>query len=657
MYNNNYTTNSWLFLFKQELFEKIQNPMKKIILFLIVLFATNSYAQIPEIVSQQCYADQESNYYHTIEKTGDGYLIGIGIYSGENVTNYHGLSDIWILKVDSAYNMIWEKCYGGSDYEIPQKIININDSEFFIFGFTSSTDGDVQSTIDSAGSLWVVKIDGQGNIIWENTYGCQWNDDPRDMILTPDGGFVMIDHIQFGGGDVTNYYGSGDTWMCKCDSLGNIEWEKTLGNDGYDYCATMIMNSQNNIMMIGAAQKHGGLVECYPDEVWRDVWLVELDLQGNIISQHCYGGSDYDIGYNILELNDGYILSCYTDSNDGDVSGLHGPTGGPPGGWEDIWVVRLDEQFNITWQKCLGGYKGDSPGSIIKTNDENIIIFGTTSSNDGDVSGNHSYEGGIYTDIWAVKLSTEGEILWQQCYGGVERERIVSPHNVIKKTDYNFVISSSTKYGPSYDVPCSQSIYTNENVWLFEIKDCSQYAPAIPQIPAGPDTVCTANSQQSIYTIPSAALAWNYNWKLVPETAGDIIGDSLQASVTWSASYEGTATIIVRSSNDCGFSGWSQPYYTQVYSCLGSKEILPERMKVYPNPAGDFVLFEIPSDFNKNPSAVIVRNLHGQEVASLSVQSETTVWDCSSAKEGIYFYTVVLEQNTWSGKLIVNHLK
>jgi hypothetical protein len=61
-----------------------------------------------------------------------------------------------------------------------------------------------------------------------------WHDDPSDMILNPDGGFVMIDRIGIGGGDVSNFYGIGDCWMAKCDSLGNIEWEKTLGNDGLD---------------------------------------------------------------------------------------------------------------------------------------------------------------------------------------------------------------------------------------------------------------------------------------------------------------------------------------------------------------------------------------------------------------------------------------
>jgi hypothetical protein len=89
-------------------------------------------------------------------------------------------------------------------------------------------------------------------------------------------------------------------------------------------------------MMIGAAQWHGGLVECFPDGAWGDVWIVELDLQGNILAQYCYGGSHYDLGYSIIELEDGYVFLAVTYSNDGDVSGFHG---NQPEEKSDIWVV------------------------------------------------------------------------------------------------------------------------------------------------------------------------------------------------------------------------------------------------------------------------------------------------------------------------------
>ncbi len=435
--------------------------MKNLLIAFIFFCTLNTFAQIAEIKWQQCYGNDENVFAFGLASIGDGYMFALEVNSGEGVTNYHGSNDIWLVRTDSVGIMLWEKCYGGSFGETPQKLIKKSEDEYFIFGYAGSIDGDVQSGNNGFADLWVVKINGLGDIQWERTYGCTGVDNPRDLILTPDGGFVMIDRIGIGGGDVTHFYGIGDCWMAKCDSLGNLEWEKTLGNDGLDNCMSMIVNSAGNLMMIGATQWYGGLVECFPDGAWGDVWIVELDLQGNILAQYCYGGSHYDAGYSIIELENGYVFIAFTVSNDGDVSGLHGPTDL----YGDIWVVRLDEQMEIVWQQCLGGFRTDHPNYITQTEDGGFVVIGTTNSNDGDVSGNHSLSGDF--DIWVVKLDGDGELIWQQCYGGKWSERLENPHTVLKKSDYNYVFAASSNFSPSFDVQCGT--FHNYNAWLFEI--------------------------------------------------------------------------------------------------------------------------------------------------------------------------------------------
>ncbi|MCD4695459.1 MAG: T9SS type A sorting domain-containing protein [Bacteroidales bacterium] len=543
--------------------------MRKAMLILSILFSVFSNAQIPEITWQQCFGSGEPDKGYGVVEKSDGLLFAIHIGdSTQGVTNYHGLGDIWIVNTDSLGNILWEKCYGGSSGDVPQKLVKKSENEYFIFGYTYSTDGDVQSGNNGYSDIWVVNIEGQGTIQWEKTYGCTGIDDPRDLILTPDNGFVFIDRIGIGGGDVSNFYGVGDVWMCKCDSLGNIEWEKTLGNDGLDNCISMIINSEGNIMMIGATQKHGGLVECYPDEAWGDVWLVELDLQGNIISQHCYGGSHYDLGYTILELNEGYVMIASVTSNDGDVTGLHGPPGGPPDGHSDIWIVKLDEQLDIIWQNCIGGYESDTPKYITETEDGGYLVVGNTISNSGDVSGNHSLAG-VYTDIWVVKLNHSGEIEWQQCYGGWGREKLESPHTILKKGDYNYVIAATTNYGPSYDVACTPTggNETDKDAWIFEID------------------------------------------------------------------MEDTTNII-------------------------GKPAMEDRIKVYPNPARDYVVFELDiQGLNiktlDNKGELKIKNVFGQEVSKISFNSETTIWDIKGIKSGIYFYSTFINKKNISGKIII----
>jgi len=445
--------------------------MKSIIVLLTVIIYSSGFSQLPVISWQNCYGTSENDHVFAIDSTENGYLLAIEIRTdGPGISNYHGSYDIWLIRIDFLGNIFWEKCYGGSSAESPIKLIKKNNNEFLIFGYSGSIDGDVQSGNNGYSDLWVVKINSTGDIIWENTYGCTGYDVPRDMILTPDGGFVMIDRIGIGGGDVTNFYGSGDVWMCKCDSLGNIEWEKTLGNQWLDSGMSMIINSEGNIVMIGAAAHYGGLVDCTADDGYGDVWLIEMNMAGNILWQRCYGGSYYELGYKIEEHDNGYIFIASSCSNDGDVTGHHGPAGNPPDGWPDYWIVKINNAGDIVWQKSYGGYDVDEPIYISKILGGSIIAFGVTYSNDGDVNGNHSMPGGYDSDLWTLKLSMEGEIEWQQCYGGWGSERLETPHTILKKGDYNYVIGSSTNFkSGNDDIQCDIHAEYDYDAWIFEI--------------------------------------------------------------------------------------------------------------------------------------------------------------------------------------------
>ena len=103
-------------------------------------------------------------------------------------------------------------------------------------------------------------------------------------------------------------------------------------------------------------------------------------------------GGDDDVAYSVAVTPDGgYIVAGYTESNSGDVSGNHGSI--------DFWVVKLDGEGNIVWQKCLGGSGDDYADSVAVMPDGGYIVAGYTESNNGDVSGNHGED-----DFWIVKL-------------------------------------------------------------------------------------------------------------------------------------------------------------------------------------------------------------------------------------------------------------
>jgi hypothetical protein len=293
-------------------------------------------------------------------------------------------------------------------------------------------------------------------------------------------------------------------------------------------------------------------------------------------------------------MTDGYVFAANTNSDDGDVSGFHGPAG--ENEYSDYWIVKISLTGNIIWQKCLGGYSWEYPVYISETADSGFVVIGNTNSHDGDVTGNHITEWNEL-DIWIVKLNSDGQLLWENCYGGLGTDRFWGIHSVLKKDDFNFVLGANSDYA-SDDVTCDLFPNTTviDNAWLFEIKDCNYYSPEIPEIYSGPDTLCSTDSINVIYRINPSTWAWDYEWSIIPEEAGTLQPDSLSVEVTWNPAFEGPVEIKARSYNDCGYSEWSEPHVTRVYTCLGVEEHGGMGawghggMEIFPNPASGEML-------------------------------------------------------------------
>jgi len=519
---------------------------------MVILFSNEmAFSQTNDITWQECLGVESIYHDYSRGITYHNNFIYAGIRipdDGPNISNYHGGSDIWIVCMDSTGHMLWEKCYGGSEGESPRKVLSRSKNEIILFGVARSMDGDVQN--GKPADMWVVEIDTLGNILWERSYGNR-SCEPRDIILTPDKGILLMGRITNAGGDISVYYGSYDIWLCKVDSSGNIQWEKTLGNVENDNLLKIKLTSENTLLMVGGHYDSGGMIDC-PDlgDDGADVWIVELDLNGNLLNQWCFGGSHNDLGYDIIECNDGYVFVASTNSNDGDVSGLH-IYGGTI--HDDIWVVKFNKQGELIWQNCFGGSESDYPIYLTQTSDQGYIIIGNTWSHNGDVVGNHSSPGSGWADMWLVKVDSLGELEWQRCIGGINNERFWGTHNVAKKSDYNYVLAGQSKYADG-DVECDPFGYPDDDAWIFEIKDCALFMPEKPGLPTASDSVCTSIDTITTVHCEPASGAWYYEWDLSPVEAGTIIGTDTEATVTWTKNWEGDAVISVRSANDCGYS-------------------------------------------------------------------------------------------------------
>ncbi|UUX91879.1 6-bladed beta-propeller [Methanoplanus endosymbiosus] len=358
----------------------------------------------PAIEWQRCLGGSNDDSANSVSLTSDGGYIATGYTQSDDgdVSGNHGSGDLWVVKLSDAGSLLWQKCLGGSNWDEGRSISQTSNGGYIATGFTCSTDGDVSGN-HGYRDLWVVRLSDEGTLMWQRCFGGNSTDSGQSISRTSDGGYIVAGYTKSDDGDVSGNHGLIDVWVVKMSENGTLEWQKCLGGSNYDESFSIHQTSDGGYIVGGYTKSDDGDVSGNHGSV--DVWVVRLSENGTLKWQKCLGGSETDVGYDISLTSDGgYILTGYTYSDDGDVSGNHGC---------EMWVVKLSGDGTLEWQKCLGGSYESNGSGIVQTSDGGYIVAGTTYSNDGDVSGNH----GCY-DIWIVRLSESGTLKWQKCLGG-----------------------------------------------------------------------------------------------------------------------------------------------------------------------------------------------------------------------------------------------
>ena len=406
----------------------------------------------PSIVWQKCLGGSGYDRANSIQQTSDGGFIVAGVTKSNDgdVSGNHGGADFWVVKLNSSGDIVWQKCLGGSGYDVATSIQQTSDGGFIVTGVTKSNDGDVSAHHGSTfySDYWVVKLNSFGDIVWHKCLGGSRGDIPYPIQQTSDGGFIVAGIAMYNNVDVSGNHGNSDFWVVKLDSSGRIDWQKCYGGSDLDDAYSIQQTSDGGFIVAGATWSNDDDVSGNHGNY--DYWVVKLNSAGNIEWQKCFGGSDRDIAYSIQQTSDGgFIVAGMTESNNGDVSGKHGS-------W-DYWVVKLDSSGDIVWQKCLGGSNRDGALSIQQTSDGGFIVAGMTESNDGDVSGNHGR-----MDYWVVKLDSSGDIVWQKCLGGSNGDVALS---IQQMSDGGFIVAGGTS---SNDGDVSGN-YGNSDFWVVKL--------------------------------------------------------------------------------------------------------------------------------------------------------------------------------------------
>lgn len=257
--------------------------------------------------------------------TDGGYLLsGASSSTTGDVNGNNGSSDAWMVKTDATGNIQWVQNYGGSNADSFSEAVQTTDGGYLLGGTTYSSDGDV-SSLHGFSDYWVVKTDATGNLQWEEHYGGSFAENLRSLVALPNGTFLIGGDAESSDSDITDNKGSADYWIVNIDATGNILWSKSYGANQYDVLYDIVIAPDGGFLLGGQVSpvSGGDISNNYGSS---DAWIVKIDDTGNIIWEQSYGGSDQDDNRVIIPaLGGGYILGNSTQSNDTNVmNGLYG---------------------------------------------------------------------------------------------------------------------------------------------------------------------------------------------------------------------------------------------------------------------------------------------------------------------------------------------
>jgi uncharacterized repeat protein (TIGR01451 family) len=200
---------------------------------------------------------------------------------------------------------------------------------------------------------------------------------------------------------------------------GSLEWQKRIGGSKSDKAYSVIPTIDHGFLVVGLSYSNDGQVTGHHGTTdSSDAWVVKLNSAGDLEWQQSYGGSNTDLFKHAIQAGNGdFICVGSTRSVDGDVTGLHTGSGVA----NDLWIVRINRYGVIQWSKVFGGSAVENGQVIRKMADGNYMVAGDARSNDFDVTGNH---GGA--DIWVLKINEQGNLLWQKSYGNPNHQFVTS---------------------------------------------------------------------------------------------------------------------------------------------------------------------------------------------------------------------------------------
>lgn len=295
--------------------------------------------------------------------------------------------DLYAIKVNNSGDIIWEKTYG---------VNSITDTTIDL---TETSNGDIilvgskikpPVTLENFNTdISVTRIDANGNLLWNNVFGGTDVDSAASILEEANGNILVCGSTASTDGDITKNKGKSDAWVFRINSTGELLEESTFGSSENDGAISISKLNNGNIIVVGSS--NGSDNDVNENNGQDDIWIFTLNSSLNIVNQNSIGNNNADFAFKIIETNNNELMLAGSTNDDTSADDLFGKT--------DFWLLKLSASLQVVSQEKFGGSAYEYPSNMILNENNEVVMVGSSNSNDCDVMGNN----GDF-DIWVTVI-------------------------------------------------------------------------------------------------------------------------------------------------------------------------------------------------------------------------------------------------------------
>jgi len=553
--------------------------MKKIIIASGILVAGCSYAQ--KVSWQKNVESGTQDFLSGVTVTVDGqYLVsGSSIQNNQNstTTNQNKGFDYHILKLDQQGQKIWEKYFAGNQHDYLSSTVATKEGGFLLAGTSYSTIAlDKKDKSKGSSDMWIIKVNENGEEEWQKTVGTRYSEEARSVTQTMDNGFVIAgstNHPKLG-------FGSKDVQVLKLDQKGIIVYQLILGGLGLDEVEKVIPTTDGGVLM-GIYSRSGVFEGQTKSKINLNDLNSNISANPTSIKSHSINSDDLQ---STLSQNSKNNSSGFNNQNvlESDEINFYGKASGNYGEG-DYWIVKLDKNGNVQWEKNFGGSQDDHIRTMSLT-ESGYVIGGESRS---EVSGNKTSKLEEGTDLWLLALDQDGNEEWQKSYNFKNRDILMSLNTIRTGSEIKgFLLGGYTQAEGKIE-------RNDETFWM-------------------------------LYIDKNGKEVWRKHVEGKEKKNEERLVSAL-------LNRDGSYVLAGTSAEELGKENWKvvKLVDSDVENLMENKDI-----QIYPNPVKDYCYVEIGLDFHQ--ADIYVYDMTGKVIQQLKTKNKVTKVNTSKLPQGIY---------------------